>query len=84
MVTRRIESESVVDAEDDTIDDVYAPGNETTAVKVLSGKSNDEIKKMLETFRENQKDYNPEDPEVINLYNEFKELMIPDHHRLLN
>lgn len=79
-----VESESVVDAENVAIDDVDAHGNGTTAVKVLSGKSNDEIKKMLETFRENQKEYNPDDPEVINLYNEFKELMIPDRHRLVN
>ena len=44
-------------------------------VKVLSDKSNDDIKKMVKTFRENQKECDPDDPVVMQLVDEFSGIL---------
>ena len=45
-----IREESVTGVEDGVTDDEDAPGERAIAVKVLSGKSNDDIKKCLKHF----------------------------------
>jgi hypothetical protein len=56
-------------------DDSDASADGTTAVKVLSGKSNDEIKKMLETIRETQSTGDTEDLVGDQLFQEFGDIL---------
>ena len=70
-----IQDESVTGVDDGVTDDEDAPGKRTTAVKVLSGKSNDDIKKMLETFRENQSVRDVDDSIGDHLFNEFSDIL---------
>jgi len=43
-------------------------------VKVISEKTNDDIKKMMKTFREKQKDFVPDEKEVKELYENFNDI----------
>jgi hypothetical protein len=49
--------------------------NDEVGVKVLSGKSLDEIEKMLETFREKQSTKDPDDSIVDQMFHEFSEIL---------
>jgi len=42
--------------------------------KVISGKTNDDIKKMMKTFRENQEKSEPDETEVKELYESFNDI----------
>jgi hypothetical protein len=44
-------------------------------VKVISEKTNDDIKKMMETFQENQKECDPDGVIEIQLADEFSNLL---------
>jgi len=45
------------------------------AVKVLSEKTNDDIKKMMKTFRENQEKCEPDESTVMELYESFSDIL---------
>jgi len=48
-------------------------------VKVISEKTNDDIKKMMKTFRENQEKWEPDETEVMELANEFGDILSIDN-----
>ena len=67
-VTENIISESVEDSGIDSDDNL-------AAVKAFSGKTNDEIKKMMETFRENHEKRDLEGSIGEQLFNEFNNIL---------
>jgi hypothetical protein len=67
-VTDNIISESV---EDSGIDS----DGTGVAVKAFSGKTNDEIKKMMEAFREQNATPNPDSPYDMELFNDFSDVL---------
>ena len=67
--------ESVNVVEDSVLDDGDAPGKRTTAVNVLSEKTNDDIKKMMKTFREKQTVRDVDDFIGDQLSHEFSEIL---------
>jgi len=79
-----IRDESVTVVGDGVTNDVDVPGERTTAVKVLNGKSNDDIKKMLETFRENQSVRNVDDSIGDHLFNEFTDILSTERSDAVN
>jgi len=48
-------------------------------VKVISEKTNDDIKKMMKTFRENQEKCVPDETEVMDLAYEFGDILSIDN-----
>ena len=44
-------------------------------VKVISGKTNNDIKKMMKTFRENQEKCEPDESTVMELYESFSDIL---------
>ena len=79
-----IRDESVTGVENGVTDDEDAPGKRTTAVKVLSGKSNDDIKKMLEIFRENQSVRDVDDSIGDQLFNKFSDILSTERSGAVN
>lgn len=67
--------ETVAGKEDFGVDDVANSTNEASAVKVLSGKSNDEIKKVLQKFRETKPPGDIDDSLGDQLFNEFSDIL---------
>jgi hypothetical protein len=79
-----IRDESVTGVEDGVTDDEDAPGKRTTAVKVLSEKTNEDINKILETFRENQSTRVVDHSISDHLFNEFSNILSTERSGAVN
>ena len=78
------QSEETVSGQDVIIDFETATSNEKPGVKVLREKSHTEVLKMVEDFRKNQPEIDPNSVVSINLSNEFAEILTSDRYGLVN
>ncbi|MGV7222839.1 MAG: winged helix-turn-helix domain-containing protein [Nitrospinales bacterium] len=79
-----ISNDSAVTTENVSIDDGNKHEEGTTAVKVLSEKTNDDIKKMMETFRENQVSDEHNHEIGSQMYYDFSEMLSMDGSSSIN
>ena len=68
-------TENIISAPVEKCDSGDIQENDEVGVKVLSGKSNDEIEKMLETFREKQSTRDADDSIGDQMFHEFSEIL---------
>ena len=80
--TENVISDAVENCDASNVGD--ASENETTAVKALSGKTNDEIKKMLESLRDNQSTGDAEDVIGDQLFQEFNDILSTERIGAIN
>ena len=79
------QSEETVSGQDVIIDDEHTVENDKPAVKVLSGKSHDEVLKMVDDFRKKQPEIDPENAvNINNLSKEFSEILSPGGYGIVN
>jgi hypothetical protein len=73
-----------------TSDDSYAVENKqktedsTESVKVLSVISHKDVMKKIAEMKENQEEFDPNDPEFIKFQNELAEILTPDNVSAIN
>ena len=79
-----ISDDSVAKTDDVAIDDGDKHEEGTPAVKLFNEKTNDDIKKMMETFRENQSTRDVDDSIGEQLFNEFNGIFSTEGSSAIN